>query len=68
MQRHITRHKAKLWESHGSMRDRIEQARGIRGNTRGPSESTNLALWALMEAEPPTKEHEVVGPRILVYL
>ena len=69
MQRPTAKHQEELGESCERVRDKTEQARGVKDTTRRPTESTNLDPEELTESELPTKEHagaESRTPNILV--
>ena len=55
-------HQAHLGESCGRVRDRTEQARGVKDTMRRPTESTTLGPWELKETGPSAKEHAETGP------
>ena len=57
MQRPTAKHQEELGESCERVRDKTEQARGVKDTTRRPTESTNLDPEELTESELPTKEH-----------
>lgn len=56
------------WEACRTMRDRIGQDGGVKDTTRRPEDSTNQGPWGLTEADLPTKDHAVAGPRSPMYL
>ena len=53
MQIPTSKHQVKVWKSCGSVRDRIEQAGGVKDTTRSAIVSTNLSPWGLTETKPP---------------
>lgn len=55
-----------LRESYERIVGKIEGAGRIKIIRRKPAEPTNLGLWGLQETEPPTKEYELIGPRLPV--
>ena len=65
MQKTIAKHQAELRESCGRVQGSTEGAGGVKDTIRRPTESTNLGLWWLTDAEPSTKSNEGTEPRPL---
>jgi hypothetical protein len=61
MQRCAAKLLMELRESRGGVRERTEEAGGVKDTTRRPTESTTLSPWELTETEATTKEHSGAG-------
>jgi len=67
MQRSTGKHQAEFGEPCGRVKNRIDQARGVKNTTGRHTDSSNLGPGILTEFEPPIREHAGTGPRILTY-